>query len=254
MAPPMKKQHFVADVSLADKRRLQAFMVAERNLYNKINDELVRLLHRNPTVLAGITDPVIDTIATIIAHNIPIRDVRKQVKHDALKDQMAFLPMINETMLVVLENIMVIQHNIHHVIKHGMMREFLSFYANSAKIAVKGNETHAFLEPLDDMRKRHVQLRRDSGVIAKFDKTSGNSVIQTVYSQNPVIIKGIDVTKEPWNHIVIHQRPGKMPNASDPWMVELLNSSSKYQLQYMEHSNPYGNRNISANAGRCVVF
>jgi len=256
-----RNQHYTIAISATDKSRLKAVMSHELALYNRLNNELIRILHRDPKLLTSMGEQTTTMIATIVSEGIDVRKLRNKKPDSELPEALdgfrqTFFTTNEQTMTLV-ENLTGVNNAVFPAMKQSMVREFFRFYENSAKIMTTklgGSQQMEFLEALDDGRKRHVQIHRKH-LVMEYDIEKRCTSIKSPYTINPILVEGTDLTRDDsWKMAIFHQRPGKMPRPDTPWMVDLR--SGDYQLKYMELANPYGgySHHQAAKSARSVIF
>jgi hypothetical protein len=236
-------------------------MGQELVLYNALNTELMRMLRRDPKLLATITDQTINTLGTAIQEGFDVRKVVTGTKEkvelpESLQTHRDGLFATDKQILMLVESVISIPMSVHREVRRALVAEILKFYGNSARIQVKGSGSYEFLESLDETRKRHIQIPRRLLEI-EYDEAQRRSLIKTPYTQNRIVVPGVDIAKDTtWKIAILHQKPGKMPRGDTPWMIDFRVAPEQYLLKYMEMANPYGgaSHHQSARTARSSVI
>jgi hypothetical protein len=140
-------------------------------------------------------------------------------------------------------------NGVHPEVRRNMALEMLRHYQEQSKIMTQGvpksqreefshRAAMSFLESLDEIRKRHVQVPR-SIVSVKWDEKEGHTTIRTPYTLKPIVLENFNLSEPGWNLMILHQQPGSMITKNSPWLADFKKDSSGYLLRYVDQTNAY---------------
>jgi len=151
--------------------------------------------------------------------------------------------------------------------RRAMAIELIKYFQNQSKGATafsnnidrETGERYMFktsfnsLTPLDRNQKRHVQLQR-SAVRVSWNEQEEATYIRIPYIEHPIKIPTVNlVSAEAWNHVLIHQEPGKLALGNTPWVIE-LRKTDPYLVKYVDFINPKrGSAHSIANTKHVVL-
>lgn len=226
-------------LSSAQEQRIFMYIAEELNFYNSLNQSMNQMIRQN-------TDGFIEAsrnlriFGELVEHQCDIRTAIKETPEflNVVKDEIIFL---SEKALMVLE-LAVIPSSISVRTKRNLGVEMLRFYGEQAKLlsATLGDGYRVaptFLENLDLLRKRHIQLHRKA-VITEYNEDENKTKIKIPYLQKPLIIDG-NVKRNHWDILILHQWPNTIPTKETKWCVDLKkNPREDYLLHYLDTHNP----------------
>jgi len=251
---------FQVPVDKADAVRLKAFMKSELHYYNALYYSLAPRAKTFPETFGGITEKHEQVFLGIaetgfkgigraaMSKKSELPEILEPLRDFICGRNDANVPNIGSREDIMFEGAAT-QAILPGEVRRRMAKEFLDFYKTQAKLYLQRVPSHlaeeqAFmtapetLEPLDDIRKRHVQIPRNI-IKVVWDEEKELTRIYTPYITTPFIVDGVNMEAlTGWNYIIIHQEAGKIPLLSTPWIMEFRSIQQKYMLKYVDVMNP----------------
>jgi hypothetical protein len=132
--------------------------------------------------------------------------------------------------------------NLHPLMRKAIAMEILKCIQPQAKQLLSLNNSSGqmgspvhMLQPLNPENKRHVQLLGTMAEIS-YDEAQNQSIIKIPYSSSDIVIRNQDLTKTPYDNIVIRQMPGREINANTPWQITIKEGKGRYMLDLIDVS------------------
>ena len=234
-----------------DKKNLKAFFNQEYAIFVTLNNALMSKLKRDPSLLTIFENKErLDLFATLVQYKINKINISSEhisrFKNIIEEKTITGTPVINESVKILFETAAA-SGEIHQQIRYNMAYQLMQFYCDQALIASQPSPNadqlhklaYQFIETPDETQKRHIQIPRRF-VKIEWDETTRQSSLYTPYTREAIVVPKNDLTKNKhWNYMIIHQRPGKMPNSQTPWQIDIRKTSDRYLINYMEISNPF---------------
>lgn len=134
------------------------------------------------------------------------------------------------------------ESNLHPQMRKAIALEILRWIQPQAKQMLglnnssgqMGSPVH-MLQPLNPENKRHVQLLGSMAEIS-YDESQNLSTIRIPYSSKEIVIRNQDLTKTPYDNIVIRQTPGRNVDANSPWQITIKEGKGRYMLDLVDAS------------------
>lgn len=217
---------FSPDVSL--KNSLKVAFNEELSMYNGLISSLLPSFNSNPKLLSNLNSDFIETFATSVSNRLlPEGNFSEDEK--------------------ILLKLSMIQGNIPKNTRKIMAKTILKFFSDQAKSKInnkiKGSLSEKMeyknaiqtLSTLDNLTKRHIQLLK-SDTRWLYDEKDNKTMLYIPYSRSPIILENFNLNDlKGWNYIVIHQKPGRIPVSSTPWLIEFKeNITGEYLIKYVD--------------------
>lgn len=227
-----------------DKHRLLAFMNYELTMFNELNDYFRKTMAKDKNYLIDLSPELRKAFTASCETQCNINgQLNEKLEPFAL--QLATMP----DKYKLLFEIAAKKRNLHKEMKRRLAGTMIEFYAKQADIKKKfaiidstGEESYrssmAFLEDMDQYRKRHIQLHRKL-VSVEYNESENKTSILTPYTKSPLTVEGKNVANINWNYIVIHQQPGKTPTSLTPWQIDVRRTEDPYLLTYQDQNSPF---------------
>lgn len=239
---------------------IRSAMRQELQVFNAIVDAVNPVLSRNPELLSTFTEQHIELFGVLAEYGL------KATSRTALPEKnrniQDFLVGLSESVRILFESAAV-PGRIHPETRKSIAREVLKMYIAEAKSKLKPvslnsdlqyqNSGH-FVETVDIIQKRHVQLKK-STLRLKFNELTRQTEIFTPYHRDPFLIDadlvGSEEVKDEngkvikdreypachFNLCMIHQEPGQMPRTNDPFVIELFTAGTDYLVRFLDQPN-----------------
>ena len=148
------------------------------------------------------------------------------------------------------------------VVRRNMALETIRFYKEQAeRILTPGSNANSpdgnlykvapeMLEVVDTSRKRHLQIPK-AGIQLKWNEANESTELYTSYTAKPIVVPKINlIESHAWNHILVHQEPGRAPAPETPWVIDIRKISNNYMLKYLDVKNPFRSAVFNLNKRR----
>lgn len=258
------RDHWQVEIEIpaSDKIRLQKVMNVELEYYNRVNENILNKIRTSPSFLLNINEKLerLYSQVSYLGYNIrPLYLARgKTLENFELPEQlMEFKELlllsdkngnrnVSESFLLLLEAVGY-NNGLHPQTRKNMSLEILKFYKEQSKIVEGSNKVTdeyayksslLFLENMDRIRKRHIQLPREAVSIAWLE-SENHSKIKIPYLGTTIKIENINLYESGWNILVIHQEPGGYPTSKTPWIAEFRKDKLSYLIKYIDQKSPY---------------
>lgn len=242
------------DIDASTKIQLWKCMDQERLYHN----ELVNQLNSKTRVMAneilGIKDQYEKLWGAVAQSKVKLSSLmRKPIEEwpEPLKPMYDMVinngkPLISEKSLLVYD-IAAAEANLHPMMRKAIALEILKWIQPQAKQLLGLNNSSGqmgspihMLQPLSSENKRHVQLLGSLAEIT-YDDNQKQSTIKIPYSTKDIVIQNQDLTKTPYDNIVIRQTPGREINANTPWQITIKEGKGRYMIDLIDVSG-YGRK------------
>lgn len=231
-------------LTVNEQKYLSSLFYHELDLFNKLNGALSMKIRQVPEGFIELSKNL-RIYGECIENGYDIRSVIKDIPKNLQVVQDDLLN-LSEKALIVLETTN-IRTAISPRTKRNMGVQMFKFYADQAPAFLKTNSLNrlssVFLENIDLLRKRHLQLHRKTLVI-EFDEKNQKTLVKTPYSGRKFEIDG-NIKKPRWDIMIIHQQPGVLVSNTTPWYVDFKKTSDDYLLKYLDNPNPNKNSSFS---------
>jgi len=251
------------DITLEERdyTRLRQYIQAETGFYNAINNIFAPKLRGFPHELVELDERFEKLFIDLSYTGFNLRDVIYRNKEtaelpDELEKHRDFIYGKNSTgNRLVTESFVIMTeefgkgHFVHPLVKKRMATEMFRFYVKQAKNIMQTvrnregelelRDTGELLEPMDTIRKRHLQIPREI-VDIKWDKDKEETIITNPFC-SPIKFRHNNILADKgWNLMILHQEPGKMALGFTPWVIDIRHSKALYLLKYVDVRSPNG--------------
>lgn len=258
-----KPKQQTIDITLEDRdyKRLRKFIEAETGLYNAINNILGPKLRAFPHELVDFDERFENLFVDLAYTGFNLRSVFYKNKDTAelppeLESHRNFIygkndagnRLVNESFVIMTEEFAK-GYFVHPLVRKRMATEMLRFYVRQAKNIMQTFRTREgeielrdsgeILEPMDIIRKRHLQIPREILDIKWNSDSEETTIINPFCSPIKFRHENINADKR-WNLIILHQEPGKMALDFTPWVMEIKHSKAQYLVKYVDVRSPNG--------------
>jgi hypothetical protein len=247
-----------------DKLRLLNVMRIELNYYNNLNDVLSSKARISPVGLINFTNEWVQLFGHLAYEGININRLH-DYRTDKTKIPESLEPfnklltgldsagkrLLTDSHLIILEaasgrgNIGLL----HPEVRRIMATEMFKHYLEQSKVMTQAvpksqreefshRSAMPFLENMDEIRKRHVQLPRKV-LSVKWDVKEEATVIRTPYTSRPIVLENFNLSEPGWNILILHQQPGTMITKNSAWVADFKRDSSGYMIKYVDQSSAY---------------
>jgi hypothetical protein len=245
-------------LSIPDQSRLKSFMFHELKYYNNINDAFYSAFRSFPDVI-----PMLDKwdrlYNQLAYEGINIRQFMNKSEAslpDSLKPHNDLIfgkneqgkRKLNESIAILLETL-AYKNMIHPEIRKNIASEILKFYREQGKAGGVNRDNMysvapTFLEKLDNIAKRHIQIPRKICQVV-WNNEDEISKVSNPYTIHPVEIPVLNLNEEPWNILILHQEPGRIPISTTPWIATIKNDPRNYLVRYLDQDRSHSQNAFS---------
>lgn len=247
------------DLNDVDKKRLSILFSEELKYYNALINSLSSMCRAFPEKLLKIDKRKEKLFLELAGSNFKISKIYnktdvelpnnlKQFEDILLGKDVNNNRILNEEMQLFFD-IACSSGKILPEVRKNMAYEILAFYKEQARLRVesknmklpddtefKGNPSE--LEVVDNSRKRHIQVPKSSCKI-EWDAEEQISYLYLPYLTTKLTFPNVNLKKEYWSVVIVHQEPGVLPRTDTPWFIDIKTNPVRYFIKYLELNNPY---------------
>jgi len=242
-----ERRYFI-ELDQVTKHNLLGYISNELTYYNELVNGLNSKLRVFPNEILAIKDRYERLWATIAQTSIDIRSFAKKDIASWPSEFTEFRSTIVDGNRIIISDKMMMLYdiartsaNIDPLIRRSIAIEILHWIMPQAKSIVdsekniNGHMSSAvqLLQPLDLRKKRNLQLFKNT-VDVKYNKELHQSTINIPYSSTPIVIKGHDVNKFPFDNVLIKCTPVSKGSSELNWSIVLKEGSGRYLLDYTD--------------------
>lgn len=248
-----RERRFTIDLDQNSRRQLRYYMSQELQYYNQLVNAVNMKLRAFPedfvsmknsfeklwTTLAA-SGQNLDVLANKNINDWPT-ELRNSVPTSVCKNDKIVL----DTRKKMLLNMVAVAGQIHPLTRAGIASEVIKTTIPQAEVLAqsKKGDSGQLKMPLQMLvsyeypEKRHVQLHADA-VTMTYNAEQNHTEIKTPYTSTPLLVKNMDITKTPYDLMIIRQQPNVNVNDMSPWTITMVQTTRGYMLNLTDQ-NPY---------------